>query len=92
VLDSTADGSPDGSDQRPEGTRTLVYLNYNSQPLPITPLKIIDVAPLHDALPQAPAPTRVQRAVATFANVVRLVPGRTRIPVGPENASAPTAA
>ena len=92
MLDSTAGGSPDGPDHRPEGTGTLVYLNYNSQPLPITPLKIIDVAPLHDALPQAPAPTRVQRAVATFANVVRLVPGRTRIPVGPENASAPTAA
>jgi len=69
-----------------------VYLNYNSQPLPIVPLKIIDVAPLHDALPVQPAPSRVQRAVASFANVVRLIPGRTRIPVGPENGSAPTAA
>ena len=69
-----------------------MYLNYNNQPLAILPLDIVDVAPLHDALPQASAPSRIQRAVATFANVVRLIPGRTRIPVGPENASAPTAA
>ena len=69
-----------------------MYLNYNNQPLPIVPLTIIDVAPLHDAFPQAPAPSRVQRAVASFANVVRLIPGRTRIPFGPDNAAAPTAA
>ena len=69
-----------------------MYVNYNNQPMPIAPLQIVDVAPLHDALPQAPAPSRVQRAVASFANVVRLVPGRTRMPVGPENASASTAA
>ena len=75
--------------KRPEGTRTTVYVTYNNQPLPIS-IKIIDVAPLHDALPTTPAPTRVQRAVASFANVVRLVPGVTRIPVGPE--AAPSAA
>ena len=69
-----------------------MYVNYNNQPLPIAPLQIVDVAPLHDALPQAPAPSRVQRAVASFANVVRLIPGHTRIPVGADNASAPTAA
>jgi hypothetical protein len=63
-----------------------VYVNYNNQPLPIT-IKIIDVAPLHDALPNTPAPSRVERAVASFANVVRLVPGLTRIPVGPESAA-----
>ena len=61
-----------------------MYLNYNNQPLPIAPLQIVDVAPLHDALPAKPAPSRARRAVATFANVVRLIPGRTHIPVGPE--------
>jgi hypothetical protein len=58
-------------------------VNYNNQPLPIT-IKIIDVAPQHSTRPSTPAPSRVQRATASFANVVRLVPGRTRIPVGPE--------
>ena len=66
-----------------------MYVTYNNQPLPIT-INIIDVAPLHDALPTTPAPSRLQRAAATFANVVRLVPGHTRIPVGPE--TAPSAA
>ena len=66
-----------------------MYVTYNNQPLPLT-IKIIDVAPLHDALPTTPAPSRLQRAVATFANVVRLVPGHTRIPVGAE--TAPSAA
>jgi len=64
---------------------------YNGQPLPLT-INIIDVAPLHDALPTVAAPSRVQRAVATFANVVRLVPGRTRIPVGPDSTIASSAA
>jgi hypothetical protein len=69
-----------------------MYLNYNNQPVPLS-LRIVDVAPLHDAVPQAPTPSRLSKAIeATKANIVRVVPGKTRIPVGPEFDTAPSAA
>ena len=66
-------------------------VNYNGQPLPIT-IKIVDVSPLHEAFPAVKRPSRVSRAVAaTRSNIVRLIPGVTKLPVGAESI-APSAA
>ena len=67
-------------------------LNTTNQPVPLS-IRIVDVAPLHDAVPQAPTPSRLTKAIeATKANIVRLIPGTTRFPVGPEFDVAPSAA
>ena len=69
-----------------------MYLNYNNQPVPLN-IRIVDVAPLHDAVPGPATPSRLRKVVeASKANIVRLVPGKTRIPVGPEFDVAPGAA
>jgi hypothetical protein len=84
VLDGTID--PQAIDPPPvkQGTRTLMYLNYNNQPVPLN-IRILDVAPPFDAVPQAATPSRLRKVIeASKANIVRLVPGTTRIPVGPE--------
>jgi hypothetical protein len=66
-------------------------VNYNGQPLPIT-IKIVDVSPLHETFPRSSRPSRVSRVVAaTKANIVRLVPGVTKLPIGAESI-APSAA
>ena len=66
-------------------------VNYNGQPLPIA-IKIVDVSPLHETFPAVKRPSRAARVVAaTKANVVRLIPGVTRLPIGPESVT-PSAA
>ena len=69
-----------------------MYLNYNNQPVPLG-LRIVDVAPLHDHVPPVATPSRLSKVIAASrANIVRLIPGKTRIPVGPEFDLAPSAA
>jgi hypothetical protein len=64
---------------------------YNGQPLPIT-IRIVDVSPLHETVATPKGPSGAARALAaTKANVVRLIPGVTRFPVGAESIS-PSAA
>ena len=54
------------------------------QPQPGDPIEIIDVSPLHDHLPAKPADSRAQRVVSTAkANIVRLIPGVTSLPLRP---------
>ena len=56
--------------------------SYDDQPLPLLPIDIIDVSPLHSHVPPTRTLSRVSRvATATKANIVRLVPGRTTLPV-----------
>jgi hypothetical protein len=60
-------------------------VNYNGQPLPLT-IKIVDVSPLHETFPAVKRPSRAARVVAaTKSNIVRLIPGVTRLPIGPES-------
>ena len=67
----------------------LRTLTSDAQPLPTQPLRIVDVSPIHSTIPARP--TRASRVVAaTRGNIVRLIPGRTRLPLSLE--VAPTAA
>ncbi len=60
-------------------------VSYDHQPLP---LRIVDVAPLHEAVPTGKRPSRAARVVAaTKANIVRLIPGVTPLPLGAASAS-----
>jgi hypothetical protein len=65
--------------------------------LPMTSIRIVDVSTIHDHIPPAtPSPgaaSRTSRVVAaTRANVVRLIPGLTRLPIGPGTSLRPSAA
>ena len=61
---------------------------YDTLPLPLLPLRIVDVAPLHDVLPAARRPSRAARVVAaTKSNIVRLIPGVTTLPLGASSQS-----
>ena len=51
-------------------------------------IRFVDVAPLHDAVPSRTRPSRAARVVAaTRANIVRLIPGVTPLPLGAPRAS-----
>jgi hypothetical protein len=65
-----------------------VFVAKDNQALPDSPLVIVDVSAIHEHRPalteQRPAPTPGRRR-SIAENVVRLIPGRTRLPFADAN-------
>ena len=57
-----------------------------NRPTPMTAIEIVNVSPLFVSITERPG-YEGPAGPAALANVVRLVPGLTRLPVGPESAT-----